>query len=314
MINLDLLEEYLCPLLGFYLPQKYFVQDSLSNEIVGLKTKDMLSICNLVIKSYAVLGQLKPLPDNLFIARVPGHLNTSEKTGVDLFIEKLLKMVEIGDGSSLLMRQSDVEKSTTGISRNENNHIATIGVSNIEQVRNRNFILIDDVRTSGASLNACAQILLNNGAKRVIKMPLVQTIKLSEKTSMLRNEDYLFNKIMNITNNLQFINSVDRTGKKWTDEEMNLLNVEFAKNPSLLRLSTLLNRSTNAIRGKLEAIGLIQKNPGIVNSGQKWSQMEIDQLRIEFETNTPLHVIAKNHRRTTNGIRLRLVKLGLLPE
>lgn len=314
MVNLDLLEEYLCPLLGFYLPQKYFVQDSLSNEIVGLKTKDMLSICNLVIKSYAVLGQLKPLPDDLFIARVPGHLNTSEKTGLDLFIEKLLKMVEIGDGSSLLMRQSDVQKSTTSLSRNENNHIATISVSDIEQVRNRNFILIDDVRTSGASLDACAQILIKNGAKSVIKMPLVQTIRLSEKTSMLRNEDYLVNKIINITNNLQFINAIDRSGKKWTDEEMNLLNVEFAKNPSLLRLSTLLNRSTNAIRGKLEAIGLIQKNPDIENNGQKWSQIEIDQLCIEFENNTPLHVIAKNHGRTTNGIRLRLIKLGLLPE
>lgn len=53
----------------------------------------------------------------------------------------------------------------------ESNRILNVSgvfdVSNVEQIRSRHILLIDDVLTTGSTLNACATELINCGAKRV---------------------------------------------------------------------------------------------------------------------------------------------------
>lgn len=315
MINAEFIEAHLCPLLGYYLPQKHFIQDNLSREIVGLKNKDPICIDNLVIKAFAVLGQINLLPKNIYVSRVPGHLITCEKSGIDLFIEKLLLNSKFNDGRSYLTRYIDAPKSTQSNTRDKDTHLRTIKIPDVDQIKGRIFFLIDDVRTTGASLDACAEILKSHGASTVIRMPLTQTIKLLDRPTFVRNEDYLIEKIRRLSNvDWELFLAESRTGQKWSDSEIQLLRNEFAKNDSLVRLSSLLNRSTNAIRTKLESIGVIQKNPEIANNGQKWLPEEEEALITEFKSNVPLNEIAYLHARTTNGIRVRLVKLGLISE
>lgn len=105
MINFEFIETYLCPLLGYYFPQKYFDQDVLSREIIGLKNKDPVCIGNLAIKTYAIFGQINSLPQNIYLSRVPSHLISTEKSGVDLFIDKILSIGKFIDARAYLAHQ-----------------------------------------------------------------------------------------------------------------------------------------------------------------------------------------------------------------
>jgi ComF family protein len=46
-----------------------------------------------------------------------------------------------------------------------------------EYIRNKHIVLVDDVMTTGATVNACASALLKDGARRVDILTLCQTLK-----------------------------------------------------------------------------------------------------------------------------------------
>lgn len=54
-------------------------------------------------------------------------------------------------------------------------------VADEERTRDRNIILVDDVITSGATMNECARVLKSAGALDVIGVALARTVKLSEE-------------------------------------------------------------------------------------------------------------------------------------
>ena len=51
-----------------------------------------------------------------------------------------------------------------------------IAASDKFRIRNRNIVLIDDVRTTGSTSEECAKVLLENGAKKVTLLTLARTI------------------------------------------------------------------------------------------------------------------------------------------
>ncbi len=50
-------------------------------------------------------------------------------------------------------------------------------VKNADKIKNRNILLIDDVFTTGATVNECAKILKQNGAKKVFVFTFARVIK-----------------------------------------------------------------------------------------------------------------------------------------
>ena len=143
--------------------KKYPEQEQYMNEFISLKKVFM-----------------KMLGPKRFdtICGIPGHLaNTINDNSIARMIKDVtssLTYVHVDDGSQVLIRKTSTEpsKSVQGIERESKfyeEHLKTIEVQSSLKtlVENKNILLIDDVVTSGTSMKACKQILLNAGAKTV---------------------------------------------------------------------------------------------------------------------------------------------------
>ncbi|MCX6755350.1 MAG: ComF family protein [Candidatus Nomurabacteria bacterium] len=76
--------------------------------------------------------------------------------------------------NNVLIKTKETEHQALIRDRNKRlqNLIGTFGIINEAKIKNRNIILIDDVTTTGATLNEARKILKNAGAKKVIAFTL----------------------------------------------------------------------------------------------------------------------------------------------
>ena len=81
------------------------------------------------------------------------------------------------DATSCLQRVKTAQKSHRGNDRSEQKHLESIEICDVEKIADRPVLLLDDVVTTGSSLAACKQILLNNGAKDVECLALGRTYR-----------------------------------------------------------------------------------------------------------------------------------------
>ena len=94
-------------------------------------------------------------------------------------INVLIKMAqEIGFSNSvnLLERVTSVQSAHTGGPRSIKIHKDSIRVVNVEQVYQKNVFLFDDVTTTGSSLKACKELLLEAGANQVFMIAFGKTV------------------------------------------------------------------------------------------------------------------------------------------
>ena len=68
----------------------------------------------------------------------------------------------------LIKKKNNKKQSTLSISNRKRNVQGVYSVWQKEKIRGKNVLLIDDILTTGATLNECSRILKENGAKRVI--------------------------------------------------------------------------------------------------------------------------------------------------
>ncbi|QIK78683.1 hypothetical protein G7077_07005 [Sphingomonas piscis] len=111
------------------------------------------------------------------IAVVPSHdAAKASKSGVhdlaDRLIEKLHGLTSAG---ACLVRHTTVPKLATGGDRSIETHLNSIRVDNVDRIRGRVVLLLDDVTTSGNSLLACRRLLLEAGAADVKLVALART-------------------------------------------------------------------------------------------------------------------------------------------
>lgn len=66
----------------------------------------------------------------------------------------------------LKVRKSAVQ-SSLGVSQRKNNVINTYGIKNAKNILNKNVLLVDDIYTTGATVNECSRILKKYGASKV---------------------------------------------------------------------------------------------------------------------------------------------------
>ncbi|HEY3332003.1 MAG TPA: phosphoribosyltransferase [Capsulimonadaceae bacterium] len=79
------------------------------------------------------------------------------------------------DGTTCLRRVITVQKKAFGGNRSEVDEMNSIRVFNPNLVSGRDVLLIDDVRTSGCSINACRHLLMKADARDVRALALGQT-------------------------------------------------------------------------------------------------------------------------------------------
>lgn len=122
-----------------------------------------------------LLYKIKNINEFDIITYVP-----SSKTDKDnLALEKILKNI-CNNYNNLkfkkcLIRVQNIDKLSTGGNRDKEIHIKTININNLEEIKDKNIIIIDDVTSTGNSMIACKEKLKNYGANKVACLSLSKT-------------------------------------------------------------------------------------------------------------------------------------------
>ena len=117
------------------------------------------------------------LAKDIAIAAVPPH-NEDVRTpsGVRLLAKELAKNGRI-DAATCLVRQKRIRSLAMGGRREISIHLGSITVTSPQLIRCRGVLLLDDVTTTGNSLTACRQLLMEAGAARVRCVALGKTVR-----------------------------------------------------------------------------------------------------------------------------------------
>lgn len=110
------------------------------------------------------------------IAAVPSHDPTNSASGIRVLAQRLAASGRI-DATACLVRHRKIAQAARGGPRSIQLHHRTIRVEHPELVQGRPVLLLDDVTTSGSSLLACKQLLLEAGAAEVQCVALGQTVR-----------------------------------------------------------------------------------------------------------------------------------------
>lgn len=101
---------------------------------------------------------------------IPGHkASTFNASSTVEFANKCIKRFGCEDGINTLLRYETIEpKHKTPGKRTEDVDLNSIGVNKNINIKDKKIILIDDITTSGSSLDVGKKLLYNSGAKQVI--------------------------------------------------------------------------------------------------------------------------------------------------
>lgn len=121
---------------------------------------------------------LKDLPSPLIIP-VPLHPKRLRERGFNqsLLLAKYVTEMLGADQDNLILRRTRYTRPQTGLKSAERrkNLRGAFGLVDKKAVRGRSVILVDDVATTGTTLNACARVLKRAGTKRVFGLVLAKT-------------------------------------------------------------------------------------------------------------------------------------------
>ena len=139
--------------------------------------REMAVPISLLIKKYIIwLGSKKKfniLAENPIIVPVPLHrrrLNWRGFNQADLIATSLSEVLNCDIQTSTLTRemmtkpQADIQKRETRLE----NIKEAFKLADMEEIKDRTILLVDDVCTTGATLNECAKVLKEHGALKVI--------------------------------------------------------------------------------------------------------------------------------------------------
>ena len=166
---------YLCE----YLPNKYLhnsnIEDTRSKEFVlGYKGKNE-EVINKVLDFIKIY-----LGENFTITVVPSSQKDNCSTASHILAEKIIKEYGMSnnliDGSCCLRRIKAVDSQhISKKERNINTHLNSIVVENREKIKGKKVLLLDDIVTTGISIQACIQLLKEAGADEIVAFVVGKT-------------------------------------------------------------------------------------------------------------------------------------------
>ena len=165
--------------LGTYLPWGYHKQrggdggnyPTYSGRLLDLKESRERGIAYFL----AILKENIRTNSELAIAIVPSHDALKLRSGVHQLGTRFASAFGAMDAGDLLLRSKTIQKLATGGDRSMAVHLNSMSANNVDRVKGRNVLLIDDIMTTGNSLAAGRQILLKAGAGDVLCIALGKT-------------------------------------------------------------------------------------------------------------------------------------------
>jgi predicted amidophosphoribosyltransferase len=144
--------------------------DAHSNQIIELKKRNKDAISFFYQKLDKIISK------NVTICVVPSSDAANFGSGIRELAQSLSRNHRF-DATHCLRRHTTIPKAAKGGPRNIQTHKNTICVEDVSLIRGKEVFLLDDVATSKSSINACEQLLLEAGAKKVVKLVLGYTTR-----------------------------------------------------------------------------------------------------------------------------------------
>lgn len=157
--------------------------DKITNTLINLKKTAENSwnspvnfFTKVLTNPYRGLSRLVSKSDksNVFCV-VPSHAKNMVSPGLLQLARNVSHEFNFKNKENLLSRTTTVDKAASGGQRSIQIHLDSVVVVGQENVKGKTVYLFDDITTTGCSLLACKQLLLEAGAERVAMIALGRT-------------------------------------------------------------------------------------------------------------------------------------------
>lgn len=155
-----------------YLVYLFDYDGIIREKLIGYKFNDMTylneTFVNFVIKNEKICGFLKkydiiiPVPIHSKRRKQRGYnqselmaRNIAKNTGLEIVADALVKV------------RNNTAQSTLNREDRQNNVRKVYGIKNFEKIKNKRVVLVDDIYTTGSTVNECSRVLKNAGASEV---------------------------------------------------------------------------------------------------------------------------------------------------
>jgi predicted amidophosphoribosyltransferase len=115
------------------------------------------------------------LSDDIVIVTIPSHDPAKAPGGLQKLAARLAEKGNRVDGTGCLVRTKKHEKLAHGGDRSKDSHLKSMGVRNAHLIKGKDVLLLDDVATSGNSLEAGSDLLSKAGARSVLSAAIGKT-------------------------------------------------------------------------------------------------------------------------------------------
>ena len=146
------------------------------NKMLSYKFHNAKYLCVPFAEILAVLIKKYDLNADVIIA-VPISRERLRDRGYNqsvLIATKVSEFTQIKYYENILIKtKNNLRQSELTLNERKENVKNAYSIKNIEKIKNKKIILIDDIFTTGSTLNECAKILKQNGAKEVIALTVM---------------------------------------------------------------------------------------------------------------------------------------------
>ena len=121
----------------------------------------------------------KELGSDFPVCVVPSHMASVDNSmsPTARLAKGLVKSNNLIDATNCILRVRSISKLSRGGNRDLAVHLNSVKVVNSDVIKGKTVLLLDDVMTTGNSLDACRQLLLRAGAKNVLCLALAKTVR-----------------------------------------------------------------------------------------------------------------------------------------
>lgn len=155
-----------------YLVYLFNYNGIIREKIIAYKFNDMAHLSStfakFIIKNKKICGFLRKYD---IIVPVPIHNKRKKERGYnqsELIARNIADFTQLELASDVLMKtKNNTAQSSLNKADRQNNVKNVYGIKNAEKIKNKRVVLIDDIYTTGSTVNECSKILKNAGASEI---------------------------------------------------------------------------------------------------------------------------------------------------